>query len=332
VHQPLNGNAAIVARVVTLQNTNAAAKAGIMIRSGLEADAAHVLLSVRPGGTVELIGRSAQGAATTTSATAVQSPPSWLKLVRSGSFVTGFVSPNGTAWTQVGSAAATLGAAPYVGLAVTSHDTGTTNTAVFDSVSLAAGSPIPGPNSNGDVVIYASDVTAAGLHGSWQFIPDSLSPNGVKLSTPNGGQLYDPPLPSPMHYVDISFNAYAGTPYKIWLRMRARQNRKGDDSLWVQASDGLSLGSPIYRINTTSGLAVNLANSNSENGYNWGWQNTAYWLTQPTVLTFASTGLHTIRIQVREDGVEFDQVVLSPSTYMNAAPGASGNDTTIVPK
>ena len=45
-----------------------------------------------------------------------------------------------------------------------------------------------------------------------------------------------------------------------------------------------------------------------------------------------SSGTHTIRIQVREDGVQLDQIVLSPSTYLNTAPGGVTNDSTIVPK
>jgi len=35
---------------------------------------------------------------------------------------------------------------------------------------------------------------------------------------------------------------------------------------------------------------------------------------------------------VREDGLSIDQIVLSPSTYLNAAPGALKNDNTILPK
>lgn len=41
-------------------------------------------------------------------------------------------------------------------------------------------------------------------------------------------------------------------------------------------------------------------------------------------------GPHTIRVQVREDCLAIDQIVLSPSTYLNAAPGPQKNDTTIV--
>src|SRR6185369_5305233 len=49
-------------------------------------------------------------------------------------------------------------------------------------------------------------------------------------------------------------------------------------------------------------------------------------------LYFASTGTHTLRVQVREDGLSIDQIVLSPSTYLNTSPGALKNDTVILPE
>src|SRR5206468_121391 len=55
-----------------------------------------------------------------------------------------------------------------------------------------------------------------------------------------------------------------------------------------------------------------------------------YWLTQPTTVTFATSGTHTIRVQVREDGVQLDQIVLSPQTYLNTAPGSVTSDATVV--
>jgi hypothetical protein len=65
---------------------------------------------------------------------------------------------------------------------------------------------------------------------------------------------------------------------------------------------------------------------------NWGWINGCYWLSQPATVTFATSGTHTLRIQVREAGVMFDQIVLSPSAYLTSAPGARTNDATIVSK
>ena len=72
--------------------------------------------------------------------------PAWLKLVRSGSTVTGFVSADGSTWTTVGSTSVALGSTASVGLAVTSHNTGQLNTATFDSVAVTAsgGGTAPG--------------------------------------------------------------------------------------------------------------------------------------------------------------------------------------------
>jgi hypothetical protein len=50
------------------------------------------------------------------------------------------------------------------------------------------------------------------------------------------------------------------------------------------------------------------------------------------VLRFATGGAQTLRIQAREDGISIDQLVLSPSTYLNSSPGALKNDTTILPR
>jgi hypothetical protein len=98
-----------------------------------------VILDVEPGGNVEFMTRSAAGDSTSWLAGASRSIPVWLKLVRSGTTVTGYVSADGSAWTGVGSTAATLGKSVYVGLAVTSHDSSVLNTSAFDNVVVTAG-------------------------------------------------------------------------------------------------------------------------------------------------------------------------------------------------
>jgi hypothetical protein len=194
--------------------------------------------------------------------------------------------------------------------------------------------PPPPPTSAGEVVIYASDVPASAVRGAWSIGAAAGSPNNVALvSTDTGFAALDAPLASPAHYVDIGFAAEAGTPYRIWLRLKALNNNKLNDAVWVQFSDARVNGAPVYAIGSTSGLLVNLATSSTATSLNnWGWQNRAYWLSQPTTVTFASSGTHTMRIQLREDGVSLDQVVLSPSRYLASAPGGATNDTTIVSK
>ena len=51
--QSLNGDGQIVARVVSLQNTSANAKAGLMFRSSQSPSAAHVIIDAQPGGSIE---------------------------------------------------------------------------------------------------------------------------------------------------------------------------------------------------------------------------------------------------------------------------------------
>jgi hypothetical protein len=115
--------------------------------------------------------------------------------------------------------------------------------------------------------------------------------------------------------------------------MQALGSSKLNDSLWVQFSDASANGASVYPMNSTAGLLVNLATDGTAASLSgWGWQNTAYWLSQPVTVTFSTAGTHTMRIQVREDGVQLDQIVLSPSQYLTAAPGTVSNDRTIVPK
>jgi glycosyl hydrolase family 115 len=183
-------------------------------------------------------------------------------------------------------------------------------------------------------VIYANDIAASSIHGSWSKVSDGTAAAGIKLVTPdNGVSNTSSALASPTDYVDVTFSAQASTPYTLWLRLQATANSKYNDSVYVQFSDAQAGGGQVYPINSTSGLTVNLATDSTGSSLNgWGWQNAAYWLSQATTVTFPTTGTHTLRIQVREDGVQFDQIVLSPTTYLNSPPGPVSGDATIVPK
>jgi hypothetical protein len=330
VFQPMTGDGEIVARVTALQNTHANAKAGVMMRGGLTASAPHVMLNAAVDGSIEFMSRSGIGRAATQLGGGTQPRPTWLKLTRSGSTITGSVSSNGREWSEVGSTS--VSGLSYAGLVVTSADLSERNVSTFDSVRVSTGSGKASPS--GDIVIYAGDVAQSGLNGSWQQAADPTSPSGVKLTTSNLGVTHaDQPLASPTDYLDLSFNADAGTPYTVWLRLGAANNNRSNDSVWLQFSDAQVDGTPIYGIGSSSGLLVTLATDATGSSLNqWGWQNGAYWLSQPTTITFAASGQHTIRIQVREDGVQLDQIVLSPSSYLTQAPGQVSGDLTIVPK
>jgi hypothetical protein len=163
---------------------------------------------------------------------------------------------------------------------------------------------------------------------------DTTAADGIKFSTAdNGAPTIDAPAANPTtDFIEATFSAPANTKYRLWLRLKGTNNSKFNESVWVQFSDSVDgAGAQVYRTGTTNGLLVNLENCNNCGISNWGWQNHAYWLPDTGEVWFAAGGVHTIRIQIREDGVQLDQIVLSPMQYVTAPPGPVTNDNTIVP-
>ena len=139
-------------------------------------------------------------------------------------------------------------------------------------------------------------------------------------------------LASPESYIEMTFSAKAGIPYRLWLRARAEGNSWANDSVHVQFSSAVTAaGEAAFTIGTAASTEVNLEECSGCGLADWGWQDNGYGpgVLGPVVY-FASDGPQTIRIQVREDGISIDQVVLSPSTYLNSAPGSSKGDATLL--
>jgi hypothetical protein len=87
---------------------------------------------------------------------------------------------------------------------------------------------------------------------------------------------------------------------------------------------------PIYQYGTSSAAEYNLENCSGCGLAVWGWQDNAWGLNiTPAPIYFATTGSQTLRIQQREDGLSIDQILLSPETFLQTAPGQLKNDTTI---
>jgi hypothetical protein len=129
VYQPFAGDGWIIVHVGSVQNTDAFAKAGLMLRESLEPGSAHVLFDLRPDGETEFMTRPAAGAETRFIASSREFFPG-LVLFRNGSVVTGYVIGN-NAVRAVGSTTISMGRNIFAGLAVTSHDATTLNTSTF---------------------------------------------------------------------------------------------------------------------------------------------------------------------------------------------------------
>ncbi|HEY3320739.1 MAG TPA: endo-1,3-alpha-glucanase family glycosylhydrolase [Planctomycetota bacterium] len=142
-YQPLNGDGQIVARVVTVQNTDPWAKAGVMIRETTAVDSKFALMAVTPGyGTAFQRRLATTGTCTNTSgATAVA--PYWVKLVRAGTMLTAYQSADGVTWATVGSDTLSMTTSVYAGLAVTAHNNTLLNASTFDNVTVSTSTPPP---------------------------------------------------------------------------------------------------------------------------------------------------------------------------------------------
>jgi acetylxylan esterase len=183
VYVPVTGNCTIIARVASVQNVDPWSKAGVMIRESLAANAANALIAVTPGNGVTWQTRSTTGGSTANNNITGLSAPCWVKLVRSGNTFTGYRSPDGVTWTQVGSTAFTIASTAYIGLALTSHNNSSLCTATFDNVTapgwLISQALVPAELSG-------TTVSTGQINLVWNALTNATSYN-VKRSTTNGG-------------------------------------------------------------------------------------------------------------------------------------------------
>jgi hypothetical protein len=134
-----------VVKIDSQTNTNAWAKAGIMVRNditGAGTSPGFLILAEAPGkGYVIQWDSNGDGQLDSNSAPnntgiGTAAYPSWLKLVRSGTTYTGYYSTDDATWTQVGSVdVPSAAAAQDVGVFATAHQSGATCEVDFDGFS-----------------------------------------------------------------------------------------------------------------------------------------------------------------------------------------------------
>ena len=133
-YQSGSGDCTVVARVNAVGNTDAWAKAGVMIRETLTPGSKHAFMCLTPGNGAAFQSRSATGGSSLNVNTIGIVAPYWVKVTRAGNVFTGYTSANGTTWTQIGQQTIPMTVNVYIGLAVTSHNDGVLCTATFQNV------------------------------------------------------------------------------------------------------------------------------------------------------------------------------------------------------
>jgi RHS repeat-associated protein len=148
VYQPLSGNGTIIARIAS--TTASSVQAGVEIRQTLDDPASPDAQMVVSNSCMYFYYRTSEAG----NASGTYDPynghcpgaPFWVMLVRSGNSFSGYMSPDGVNWQQVGSTETiTMSQNVYVGLVVSSQNPASLGTATFDSVSLSTAA-LPAPS------------------------------------------------------------------------------------------------------------------------------------------------------------------------------------------
>ncbi|MBF9132496.1 hypothetical protein I0C86_26610, partial [Plantactinospora sp. S1510] len=143
-HDDAVGTAGIVtARVTAVANTNPWAKAGVVLRNdvtGAASSPGYAVLVVTPGNGVAFQwDADGNGYLDSFSGVAGVRAPAWVRLVRSGTEVSGYWSTDGDTWTKVGPTVNLPGisAAQDAGLIATSHAAGVTGQFSFTDFTVS---------------------------------------------------------------------------------------------------------------------------------------------------------------------------------------------------
>jgi hypothetical protein len=134
----LTGTGSIEAQVLSIDNTDPWAKAGVMIRETLDDGSAHAMVVVTPSSGISFQRRPVAGGDSFSDTTAGITAPYWVKLERdlAGNF-SAYSSADGSAWQKLGAAEPIqMAANVYIGLAVTAHNAAATCEAVFSNVTI----------------------------------------------------------------------------------------------------------------------------------------------------------------------------------------------------
>jgi hypothetical protein len=134
-----------VTRVDSVENVHRWTRAGLMVRAGLDASAAHASIFITPGKGVAFQRRPVAGGQSLNTSGPLVTAPVWLRLSGRGSTVIGYYKLNAAdPWTMLDDEileTPCAGRYTHVGLAVVSKQDGTLASAAFSNVSIAPWSP-----------------------------------------------------------------------------------------------------------------------------------------------------------------------------------------------
>lgn len=203
LYRGISGDCTNIVRVMSLQNSDPWAKAGLMIRENLSQNSMNAFIAITSQNGALFSYRTNSGVASSSSAGS-GAAPYWLKLVRIGNLFTGFSSADGISWNQAGSINFPMAANAFVGLAVTAHNNIMSNTATFGAFNMIFQLPAPpaglGITSDGArIKLNWAAVAGATGYTLWRATSDG-GPYSMIATVPTGTNYLDTAITNGVTY------------------------------------------------------------------------------------------------------------------------------------
>lgn len=289
VYQRLSGDGVITARVDSIEHTNDWAKTGVMIRETLEGNSPHAMSIVTPlqlqgNGEkgVSLQYRTSKGGSTSISSGSEATAPHWVRLSRRGGTFTGYDSFDGVNWNLIETVTIPMVTNIYVGLMLTSHNSGILGTSQISNVSVT--------NDTASGAYIWLEAESGNITSPMKKKEDYTASAGYYVVTDTGKSTSSAPEDGRTTY---NFEVTEEGNYKIWGRVKAATG--DDDSFWI-------------KVDENEWISWN----EIERGEEWIWDEVHDSNNGKAVVTYNLTpGVHTLTITYREDGTLLDKFVIT---------------------
>ncbi len=240
--QELTGNSTITAQVQSVSQTDAWARAGVMIRESLDHNVPHASVLVAASGRVAFVFRNRVdgNSHSTHTDVGVANGPHWVRLTRTGMTFAAFHSADGSNWEPVASNDAQdpssfdipMDQNVYVGLAVTANNVAATCEAALANITLTGSatagdfsvSQDVGINANSPEELYVRVVDAAGQQGV------SVHPAGTAAAIQSDWTQWAIPV---QEFADQNVDVHQIEALQIGVGHAAQPTAGGAGQVWV---------------------------------------------------------------------------------------------------
>lgn len=199
VSQTLQGDGQIIARVASIENTAAEAKAGVMIRESLAANSRYVMVRYKSNEHTASLHRNNPGEATITGLGDAQILQRWQRIVRRGNQFSTYQSADGTNWLLIETVTVNMPSSVLFGIVVTANNNSVLCKAVIDNVTVTATAVNSPPTVNLTAPANNSTFTAPAtitLRANATDLDGSIS----KVEFYQGGTLINSDVSAPYEY------------------------------------------------------------------------------------------------------------------------------------